>query len=338
VSGLIVKTSDKWQNGGFFKKGEVLLQIEKHQYENQFARAKAQLAQAKAAYVQEQGQAYVAKKEWDRRQSKEANPAAKALALREPQLESAKAQFEAAEADLLAAKLSLDKTVIRAPFDGIIQKKTADIGQFISTGQLLAEIYAVDYAEVRVPLTQSNQYLLDLPGLNGAGASKAKVVFKNQGGQTEIEGELVRTEAVLDEVTKVLYGVVEIKDPYALDTKTPREPLRIGSYVEVNIPGREVEGLYVLPEFSLRRGNKLWVVNEQGLLESRQVQLLSNYQGENIIYEGIDDKTAVVVGSVGKALEGREVNVRLVNIEPASDEPEKSTELINPVSEQLQAE
>ena len=114
VSGKVIRVSPKWVNGGFFRKGEEILQIEDYDYKNQLAKAKAQLASAKSALIQEQGHAYVAKEDWQRRNANSDNKAAKALALREPQLESARTQVEAAKTDLISAQQRLIKTSIKA--------------------------------------------------------------------------------------------------------------------------------------------------------------------------------------------------------------------------------
>lgn len=321
VAGQVESVSDKWHNGGFFKKGEVMLQIEQHQYKNRVANAKASVARTKSAYIQEQGQAYVAEQEWQRRKRKSDSEAAKALALRKPQLEAAKAQYEAALADLQAAEISLEKTSIRAPFAGIVLKKSADVGQNVSTGQVLAEFVAIDYAEIRVPLTQSNQYLIELPELKNQYKAAVEIIERNSRKSIRYSGYLVRTEGVLDEKTKVLYGIVEIKDPYQLMSKSDKPPLRLGSYVEVRIPGREIGDLYVLPEHALRRGNAVWVVDDEGILRSRSVELLGNYNDELIVYKGLSGDVKLVVGSVGKAMHGKKVVINEITPQAPSDKP-----------------
>lgn len=313
VSGLVVSVSSKWRNGGFVKKGEVLLQIEKAQYLNQVSRAKASVAQMKSAYVQEQGLAEVARKEWERRKRSDTKDAGKALALREPQLASAKSQYDAALSTLETEKLRLAKTTIRAPFDGIVQNKSADIGQFVSVGQLLAEFLAVDYAEIRIPLTQANQQLIDLPSLKNSAKVNVNIGLQTERSYFEYRGYLSHTEAVLDNVTKVLYGVVIIQDPYQLNNKKDVSPLRIGTYVSVKIPGKTIAGLYILPPRTLRHGNKVWVVDEENILRSKPVKLLSNYENEVVVSQGLSGKPRVVVGSVGQALLGKKVDANIIS-------------------------
>jgi len=106
----------------------------------------------------------VAQREWDRMSSEQQSQIrAKDLYLRLPQLEEATARLESAEADLEQANNDLAKTVIVAPYDGLVSAKNTDIGQFVTTGSSVAETFAVDYAEVRLPIPESKISFLDLP-------------------------------------------------------------------------------------------------------------------------------------------------------------------------------
>lgn len=309
VSGRIVEVADHWVNGGYVRKGEVMLRIEDHSYRNQLARAKASLAQANSVLTQEKALAYVAKKDWEKRSDHaDDNQAGRSLALREPQLASAQAQLSAAEADVASAEILLEKTRIRAPFDGIISNKAVDIGQVISPGQLLAEFDAIDIAEVRVPLTQRQQSLLDLPGLAASKPVDAELLYHTASGVFRYPGQLVRTEAILDDVTKVLYGVIRIADPYQLDgSQLP--PLPLGAFVEIDIVSRPLAGIVRLPQRLLRPGNRIWVADIDNRLQQRTVTLLP-VRGDTIYVEsGLLPQDRIIVSSVVDAHEGNPVDV-----------------------------
>ena len=314
VTGKIIWVSKQWHDGGFFQQGQIFFKIERHQYENYVAKARAQLAEAKALYIQEQGMAHVAKREWEQRNRgavNERNDTAKSLALREPQFESAKARYEAAVSDLKLAEINLSKTDVKAPFNGIVLKKSANIGQFVSANQLLGEFYSVDSADVRVPLTESNQYLIDIPKLRGTQSTPVQVSFSSKTGATNYQGSLIRTESVLDEITKVLYAVVRVDDPYQLKKLSEKPALRLGSYVSVAIPGRDMSGLYVLPPAVLRGGNRVYTVDQDNILRSHQVVLQSNFDGLTVVSSGLDGVVRVVTGRVGEAMVGRSVDINI---------------------------
>ena len=130
VSGQVLKVSNNFVEGGFFRKGDILLEVQATQYQLALARAQSQLAAAEQRLAEEQGRALQAKREWRDLGSESAN----ALFLREPQLSAAKASLEAAKFEVQKAEQDLDKTRIRAPFDGRVRQKLADLGQYIGVG------------------------------------------------------------------------------------------------------------------------------------------------------------------------------------------------------------
>jgi RND family efflux transporter MFP subunit len=311
VNGEITSAAANWVNGGFFKKGEILLQVEDYYYQNQLARAKATLAQAKSGLVQEEGFSYVAKQEWEKRNADVDNTAAKALALREPQLESMKAQHEAASADVVSAQNFLEKTKISAPFDGVVANKVVDVGQAISTGMAVADLYAIDVVEIRVPLTESQQAFLDLPTLNQTTKIVAKAKYNSQNAVVDWNGYLVRTEGVLDPVTKVLNGVVQIKDPYGLN-KTVKNPLRLGAFVEVEIQGKKIENIFVIPRRLLYTGDVIWLVDASNKLHSQAVKVLPVRDDNVYIYEGVKAGDKMVAEGAFGLIDGKLVKPILV--------------------------
>ena len=89
--------------------------------------------------------------------------AANPLALREPQLNAARAALDRDEARLADAKLALSRTKVTAPFAGFVQEESVDVGQIVAAGQPVARIFATDAVEVIVPLSDADAALI--PGL-----------------------------------------------------------------------------------------------------------------------------------------------------------------------------
>ncbi len=311
VNGRVIGAAENWVNGGFFKKGEIILSVEDYYYQNQLARAKANFAQAKSGLVVEEGFSYVAKQEWEKRNADVDNTSAKALALREPQLESMKAQFDAASADVVSAEHLLEKTKISAPFDGVVANKVVDVGQTISGGVGVADLYAIDVVEIRVPLTESQQAFLNLPALNQTTKIVAKAKYDTQNSKDVWKGFLVRTEGVLDPVTKVLNGVVQIKDPYGLNSPI-KKPLRLGAFVEVELEGKKIDNIFVIPRRLLYTGDIIWLVDSSNKLRSKAVKVLP-VRDENVyIYEGIKAGERMVSEGAFGLIDGKLVKPVLV--------------------------
>lgn len=113
VGGKIVKVSPNFIQGGIFKKGEVLLEIEAADFEIAVIQAEAEVAQVEQNLVREIAEGELARKDFE--DLGRGTPSA--LALREPQRAQAEAAVKAAKGQLRAAKLQLARTKVRAPFD-----------------------------------------------------------------------------------------------------------------------------------------------------------------------------------------------------------------------------
>jgi len=161
VAGMVVEVAPEFVVGGFFKQGDILLRLDPSDYEVAEQQARANLLIMQARLAREEAQAEQARKEWD--MSGRPRSAAPPIALRIPFIEEAKANVLFAEADLKKAERKLKLTVIRAPYDGMIREKLVDIGQYVTSGTQLAQSFAVDFAEVRLPLTDQDIAYLDLP-------------------------------------------------------------------------------------------------------------------------------------------------------------------------------
>ena len=150
VSGLVEWVSPDFVAGGFFEKGEVLLKIDALEYESRLAEARSRLAQAELVYAQERALAEQAARDWEDLGRGEPTD----LVLRKPQLAKAKADREAAEAALRIAERNVRFTEVRAPYAGRVRRKRVDVGQSITArASQLAEIYSVEVAELRLPLS-----------------------------------------------------------------------------------------------------------------------------------------------------------------------------------------
>lgn len=313
VAGRILDVSPSFNAGGYVRKGEVLVRINESDYQANLLRAAATVESAEANLAQEKGRAEVAFKEWKQlpkntRRSQDATD----LYLRKPQLEQAEAQLLSARADLDKARDDLDRTVIRAPYDALIKSKRSDLGQYVSPGTPLAEVFSTDYAEVRLAIPQGKISYLDLPGVRGypEGVEPPLVDLYTDisGDVTHWKARLVRTEGLVDERSRVLFVVARIEDPYALQVGESR-PLRIGSFVKANIVGRQFENLVVLPRYVMRAGNQLWVVDDQLKLRNRKVSTLRTQGNEIYVTSGLQPGDLVNLTSISGAVAGMPVRI-----------------------------
>ena len=122
VGGEIVSVSDDLEPGGLFRSGDELLRIDPRDYELAVLQRESEVAQAQSSLRLEQGQQTIAKREFEiLNESMQDDD--RELVLRKPQLESVRAQLALAKAKLEQAKLDLQRSRIRAPFNAIVKSK-----------------------------------------------------------------------------------------------------------------------------------------------------------------------------------------------------------------------
>lgn len=303
VNGRIVAVSEHFVAGGFFKQGDLLIQVEQADYLTAVKAAEASLAGATAQLEEEKARGRVAESEW--RSFTEGK--APALGLRQPQLASALASVQSAEAELDRARRDLARTEIRAPYDGMVRSRNANLGQFISRGSQLGMIYGTELAEVRLPLTDTDFGFL--PQATARQLSipvtlKAVVAGKPQ----QWTATIVRTEGVLDERSRVIYAVAELADPYQRES-LENIPLQFGRFVQAEITGVAAAQMVRIARHLLRPGNQLLVVDEQNNLQFRQVNVERADANFAYISAGFNAADRLVISPVTNPLAGTIVRV-----------------------------
>jgi RND family efflux transporter MFP subunit len=311
VAGKIVEVSPAFVAGGFFRAGDVLLRIDPSNYETQVKAARAHVAKARTQVATENALADYAFNDWQRlREFANDAKVASDLTLRKPQLAAALAELESAHAALEKARRDLARTVIRAPYHGMVRSKRADIGQYVSTATAIADTFAVDYAEVRLPLSQRDLRFLDLPEVAAPdGALDVRLSALIGDSKQHWSAQLVRSEGVFDAQSRVLYAVAQIQDPYRLEGDQEGEPLRIGTFVTADITGRQAGELFVLPRHALHRSDQVWIVDNESRIRPRTVKVLRADDDHVYIESGLNDGDVVCVSPIDQPLPGTLVRV-----------------------------
>jgi RND family efflux transporter MFP subunit len=304
VSGQIVSVSSNFIAGGFFRKGEMLLQIDPSDYETALMSAQAGLAARKAQLADRQARSEQALKDWQNlgRQGQPSD-----LVLRKPQLAEAQAAVQAAEAELRRAERNLERTRIKVPYDGLVRSKQVDVGQFVGAGTPLAITFAVDYAEIRLPLSSSDMAFLDLPSatrLDRAHRVPVTLSSNTTAGLQEWRAEIVRTEGVVDARSRVVYAVAEVVDPYGVLGRSAQAELKMGTFVRAEIQGLRADDVVVLPRSVLQSGDVVLVANAERELEVRKVDVLRAEPRSVYISSGVEDGELVVTTSLEAPIPG----------------------------------
>jgi RND family efflux transporter MFP subunit len=329
VGGQIVSVNPNVRNGGFFEEGDILATIDSRDYEADVRIAAASLMDARQTLAEAEARTEQAHEDWARL-GNSGEPSD--LVMRLPQLEAAKARVISAESSLQKSELRLERTNIVAPFAGRILRKLVDIGQVVGTNTQLAEIYATDNVEIRLPLRNRDLPYIDLPE-----AYRYETRRDSVGGQVEIisqlgdaaiwEAELVRTESAIDESARQLHVIAMIDDPFG-EQIDDRVPLKIGQYVTARLQGKTLGNAIVIPNSTVYQGTYVYVV-EDGILRRRNIEIEWQNDNEALVSSGLVPGDVLVTTALGQVTSGIRVSIvgeqpRRPNASIAGEQPRRS--------------
>jgi RND family efflux transporter MFP subunit len=317
VGGKVTYLAPGFVAGGLFGKGDLLFKIEDTDYRLDIDKAKAVLTKAEFDLAMVEGQARVARIEWERlhlEDKKEPSP----LVLYEPQLKNARANVESAKAALAQAELDLARTSVVAPFACLIRSEEIDLGQYVTVGKTVATVAGTGTAEIVVPLPLEELQWLSIPrkGGNGSGApAKVKVTVGDR--VLTWKGRVVRSLGEVDPRGRMARVVVAVDDPYNLEKGQGGDlrDLEIGMFVDVEIAGKELSGVFTIPRSALRDGDTVWTMDEERKLRIKPVTVVRREQDTIIVRNGFEEGDQVVLTKVSGAAEG--MKLRLAGEEEA---------------------
>ena len=299
VSGQIVEAADEFVDGGIIKAGSPLVWIDDRDYKLAVISAESRVAQASKLLEREIAESELAKNDWEELGLGEASP----LTLRIPQLKEAEAAEKAALADLEKAKLNLERTVVKLPFQGIIRQKKTGVGQFVGTGSILATAFSTEEVLIALPLTDTELSYLGLPlayeeerPFSGPKVSFYSLVSNKN---SEWEGRIVRTAGSIDPLTRLVYVYAEVINPYQ---QSP--PLAIGMFVDAVIEGKTIKNGFLVPNSAINNNSNIYVINTNDNLEIRKIEVLGTENDYVIIKGEISEGERVVVSPLNNAKDG----------------------------------
>ena len=324
TDGQIVYVSPSFVPGGFFETGELLVRLDPRDAELAVTRAAADTARFATAMQIEREEGRLAQDEWRELGAGAPMP----LVLREPQMAQARANLEASVAALEQAKLNLERTEIRAPYAGRVRKKNVDVGQFLRRGEALATIYAINYAEIRLPIPDEELAYFDTPmQFRGEAARSAgppvAISAEFAGRRHRWDGRVVRMEGEIDPMSRMVYAVARVQNPYGRGSNPDRPPLGIGMFVEAEILGKSYPGVAVLPRTAMHGENRIAVVDDENRLRFRNVEVLRTESDRVLVRGGVREGERVCLSALETQVDGMEV--RILETGPAGVQEEEGT-------------
>ncbi len=295
--------SPSMETGSSFTKGDTLLILDKRDYELALITAESNVLNAEVNLEREKAESDLASKEWQRVGA----GAGSDLALRKPQLAQAKATLAAAQATLERAQRNLKRTVFIAPFNGRVRTKNVDPGATIFPGTALGNIYATESFEVRLPIADQDVPFTGLD-FNGRQIPEDKQLdVKFSLGNSNLKGKVVRAEAEVDPMTRMLSIVARIDNTPSISSSNP---IAVGQFVQATIYGIEIPEIVVLPRTAVR-DEGVWVVDTSMILYNRPVDVL-RYENEfALIGEGIEPGDRLLTSRLSSLVNGLKVTFEL---------------------------
>jgi len=327
VSGRIIALSDRLIPGGRFAAGETIASIDDRDYRVNVAAQRQALASARLMLLQERARQAVAEQEWDLLEGsipdEEEN---RELALRIPQIEQAEAAVEAAEGALAKAELDLERCTIVSPFASTVTRESVDLGQLVSPLTEIATLAGTDAYWVQVSLPVEQLRWIEIPGIDGGTGSSARVI--HQAGELSITrtGHVGQLLGDVDPAGRLARLLLVITDPLNLSGAHGGSavPLLIGSYVTVEILGRQVDNVVAIPRRALREiqtagsdatREGLWIMDDDDRLRTRVADVIWRAPDTILVGGGLNDGERLIVSPISTPIEG----MRLLEdtIEPA---------------------
>ena len=308
VNGRVAWVSPNFNAGGFFKQGEPLVKLESDDYEARVGLAEAREVRALAEF------------EHATFELKRMRALVKDQLVSQAMLENAVRQTRLTEAALKEAQINLDqaerdldRTELKAPFDAIVRSKAVDLGEFVSMGKSLAQLFAADGFEVRLPVLDTQLAYLNLPSsidatapLNSANLPSVRLSAQYAGAAASWDAQLVRSESEIDRRSRMVTLVARVS---STRDALSANPLPVGAFVNAEIEGITLENAFQLPRSALRQDNQVLVVDEESRLRFRDVGIARYEQDRILIQSGLKDGDIVNISPIQAVVDGMEVSV-----------------------------
>jgi len=309
VGGEIVSIGESFTPGGFVEKGEVLLQIDPADYEATLLQRQSELRQAKAELQMELGRQELARRDYEEIADEISSDYAN-LVLREPQLDTARAMVESAEAAVRRAELDLERTRIRAPFDAHILSRDADVGSQVAPGQSLGHLVGIETYWVEATVPVSDLRWIDFPEDTEAAGSVARIRHRVAWPEgTFRNGEVHRLIGALENQTRLARVLLTVSDPLAHQPESyGLPPLMVGSFVEIRIEGKPIENAIRMDRAYLRQNDTVWL-QDNGQLRIQAVEIVFRDEDYAYISDGLNENDRVVTTNLSTVVDGAKLRL-----------------------------
>ncbi|MBZ9628176.1 efflux RND transporter periplasmic adaptor subunit [Psychroflexus sp. CAK1W] len=293
VEGVFLKSSKNFRPGQYYKKGELLIQINDREFVANVQAVKSAFYSSLSSIMPDLRLDYTAiypkwKAYLDEFSMNSATP-------KLPEFETDKERYFITGRNILSDYYSLknleerlSKFSLRAPFDGVLTEALVNEGTLVRPGQKLGEFVDPSVYELMIALKQDYIKYIDIGN---------KVEMRPLGEQETFEGEITRINAQIDQSSQSVQVFIRFQN----------EDAKEGMYLEAIIEANTIENSVQIPRELIVNKSKVYAV-EDGLLKLIEVTPV-HYNKEQVIVQGIPDGAKILSGVVPGAYSGMKVSV-----------------------------
>ncbi|WDE97909.1 efflux RND transporter periplasmic adaptor subunit [Lentisphaera profundi] len=301
ITGEIISIHPSLHPGGSILKGEILVEIDPTDFEIAITKARSELREAEFNYQLERGEQDVAKYEWNFLEDRDKiSDLEKQLILRIPHLDKAQADIAAAKAQLKQAELNLARTKIRAPYNVQVITRNITEGSQVNLQSSIAELVNSDTFWIEASIAYERLPWIKTKTKDSLGAKASIIPSGVISKGFTWEGRVLRKLPNISENARRARILIDVKAPLEQhDT-----PLLLNAYVRVTIAGPQIKNIYKIPANIVHEGNKLHLINKEGRLAIKEVQILWSDAQYIYVQEGLEDGDLLVTTRIGSAVPG----------------------------------
>jgi RND family efflux transporter MFP subunit len=311
-----------FQDGQRVNKGDLLFTVQQDQYKANVEKAQSDIDAAKAKLD-------YAETEYKRfgRLFEQRAAAATQVDQWKFERDSARAALEAAQANLVTAKLNLSYTTVTAPFDGRMGRHLIDAGNMVGAGgqeTVLAEINRIDPMYVYFTINERDLLRVtereDGQSAGAAPRQNKQVLYMGLSTQPgyPYKGELDYAGITVNPQT----GTLQLRGIF------PNSDSRIvpGLFARVRAPYAQTHDAVLVPAEAVgsdQQGNYVLTVDDKNVVARKSVEAGQQVGEKRVISTGLKGDEWVIVEGVLRAIPGREVTPERAGGSPP--EPGSST-------------
>ena len=306
VNGNIVKSSPNFIPGHLLNKGDFIIQIDDRELKIDLTKKQALLKQAQANYDIEVGKQNIAKSSMEKLAKVDANININSrLALRQPQLEHARAEVDKAAANVAEAELKLSYSTIRSPFNSFILQRYVDLGGHIGIAGNITTLVNSDTFWLEALIPNSLAYWFANP------LQPLLATVKVDG--SDFKAKIIKVISALDDKTMMTKVLIEINSPFKLvnpkdtasDVKVKQ--LLLGDYVPVTLYGNNMNNVFKIKKDNIHNSS-VWIYDNKKLA-IKKVKII--YDDENYAYisDGVTPNDLIIDSSLVAPFEGMDLKV-----------------------------